>query len=78
MSVNSFFCPYCDEITKHFSVSAAELAAQDGESEAGQLLLRIGKYIGTESTISVISGRRFWKCEKCGVIYCCKSSGKIV
>lgn len=67
MGKNSFYCPNCNERTVHFELDADELTAMQGGNTILQINNRICQFIGMYDVIKFVTGRKCWKCSKCGL-----------
>lgn len=76
--MNAFRCGNCGKYTKHVQITAREFCACEGEPEAVQIINGINDAIGTTKLVTLISGRKFWKCCECGLTTIRTSSGTVV
>lgn len=77
MAKNSFYCPNCNERTVYFELDADELMAMQGGNTALQIINRTGQLIGMYDLMKFVTGRKFWKCSKCGLGTTRKPNGTI-
>lgn len=78
MSYKTWQCPYCKKYTRHEEMSLREVSGLEKDSEFAQFVNGINDYIGMSKVVSLVSGRKFYKCCECGYAALRSSSGKIL
>lgn len=78
MATQSFFCPNCDKITLHDSITAGEFMSLSGYNSIVSGFARFGDAIGTRKLYEVGLGWGWWKCRNCATGFIRKQSGEII
>ena len=78
MKTNSFKCPYCNNYTRHITISMRERFASDGAPQVIQFLFgSVNDYLGTAKLGELLTGNNHWKCTECGLYTLRSSDGTI-
>ena len=75
---NYFYCPKCNQLTRHIRISGAEFLSRyyNGNSIMS-FLGRINDFTGGYELSNAVSGLKQWKCSICGSCSQRKSDGAI-
>lgn len=65
MKTNFFYCPFCEDNTRHLEVSLAEATALLTENTAIRITAGIADSSCITRPLQGITGIRVWKCSKC-------------
>lgn len=78
MPIQSFYCPNCNKITLHDSITAGEFMAMSGYNPIISGFARFGDVIGTRKLYEIGLGWGWWKCRECAIGYIRKQNGEIL
>lgn len=75
---NYFHCPRCRDLTRHIRISASEFMSRYYNGSSFMSFIgRINDFSGGYQLSNFISGKKQWKCSKCGSCSQRKSDGTI-